>query len=185
MPSATPNELAAAIIECIDAGARVVNLSLGLAGPSTREEQYLAEALHHAVSRSVIVVAAAGNQGTIGSSALTRSSVGHSGRGLRPSGQTDERVEPGPLHRQARFERARRWHYQSRRRRTIAHPRRNERCGAVCDWRDGVAVVGISLCNRSANQAGRFGLLDAAGLGSATAGCCCGLQLMSTANARW
>ncbi len=71
MPSATPNELAAAIIECIDAGARVVNLSLGLAGPSTRGEQYLAEALHHAVSRGVIVVAAAGNEGTIGSSALT------------------------------------------------------------------------------------------------------------------
>jgi subtilisin family serine protease len=31
MPSATPNELAAAILDCIDAGARVINLSLGLA----------------------------------------------------------------------------------------------------------------------------------------------------------
>ena len=72
MPSATPKELAAAIIECIDAGARVINLSLALAQPSTRGEQSLEEALNQAVRRGVIVVAAAGNQGTIGSSAITR-----------------------------------------------------------------------------------------------------------------
>src|SRR5262245_26575246 len=34
MPSATPKELAAAIVECIDAGARIINLSLALAAPS-------------------------------------------------------------------------------------------------------------------------------------------------------
>jgi subtilisin family serine protease len=39
MPSATPLELAAAIIECIDFGARVINLSLALAQPSTKEER--------------------------------------------------------------------------------------------------------------------------------------------------
>jgi hypothetical protein len=50
MPSATPVELAAAIIACIDAGARVVNLSLGLAQPSTKGVQALEEALNHAVS---------------------------------------------------------------------------------------------------------------------------------------
>ena len=72
MPSATPQELAAAIIECIDAGARVINLSLALAQPSTKGEQSLEEALNQAVRRSVIVVAAAGNQGTLGSSAITR-----------------------------------------------------------------------------------------------------------------
>jgi subtilisin family serine protease len=72
MPSATPQELAAAIIECIDSGARVINLSLALAQPSTKGEQALEEALHQAVSRGVIVVAAAGNQGTLGSSAITR-----------------------------------------------------------------------------------------------------------------
>ena len=72
MPSATPQELAAAIIECIDDGARVVNLSLALAQPSTKGEQALEEALSQAVRRGVIVVAAAGNQGTIGSSAITR-----------------------------------------------------------------------------------------------------------------
>jgi subtilisin family serine protease len=72
MPSATPKELAAAIIECIDAGARVINLSLALAQPSTRGEQSLEEALNQAVRRGVIVAAAAGNQGTLGSSAITR-----------------------------------------------------------------------------------------------------------------
>ena len=72
MPSATPKELAAAIIECIDAGARVINLSLALAQPSTKEEQALVEALNQAVKRGVIMIAAAGNQGTLGSSAITR-----------------------------------------------------------------------------------------------------------------
>jgi subtilisin family serine protease len=72
MPSATPLELAAAIFECIDAGARVINLSLALAQPSTKGEQALAEALNLAAGRGVIVVAAAGNQGTLGSSAITR-----------------------------------------------------------------------------------------------------------------
>jgi subtilisin family serine protease len=72
MPTATPKELAAAITECIEAGARVINLSLALAQPSTKGEQSLEEALNQAVRRGVIVVAAAGNQGAIGSSAITR-----------------------------------------------------------------------------------------------------------------
>jgi subtilisin family serine protease len=72
MPTATPKELAAALIECIDAGACVLNLSLALAQPSTKGEQSLEEALNQAVRRGVIVVVAAGNQGTLGSSAITR-----------------------------------------------------------------------------------------------------------------
>src|SRR5438874_2437920 len=39
MPSATPQGLAAAIIECIDAGARVLNLSAALAQPSSKGER--------------------------------------------------------------------------------------------------------------------------------------------------
>ena len=70
-PSATPQELAAAIIECIDAGARVINLSLALTQPSLGERA-LEEALDQSVRRGVIVVAAAGNQGALGSSAITR-----------------------------------------------------------------------------------------------------------------
>jgi subtilisin family serine protease len=71
-PSATPKELAAAIIECIEDGARVINLSLALAQPSNKGEQSLEEALNQTVRRGVIVVVAAGNQGTLGSSAITR-----------------------------------------------------------------------------------------------------------------
>lgn len=72
MPSATPEELAAAIIETIEAGARVINLSAALAQPSPKGQRELEEALDHAARRGVIVVAAAGNQGAIGSSAITR-----------------------------------------------------------------------------------------------------------------
>jgi subtilisin family serine protease len=72
MPSATPQELAAAIRECIDAGARILNLSLAFAEHSTAGRQQLEEVLDHAVRRGVIVVAAAGNQGTLGSSTITR-----------------------------------------------------------------------------------------------------------------
>ena len=72
MPSATPQELAAAIRDCLDAGVRVINLSLALAQPSTKGEQMLESVLNEAVKRGVIVVVAAGNQGTLGSSAITR-----------------------------------------------------------------------------------------------------------------
>jgi Subtilase family/PatG C-terminal len=71
MPSATPQELATAFIACIDSGARVINLSLALAQPSAKGEGALEEVLNEAVRRGVIVVAAAGNQGTIGSTAIT------------------------------------------------------------------------------------------------------------------
>jgi len=72
MPSATPDELADAIIECVNAGARVLNLSVAVAQPSPNRERSLEEALNHAAGRSVIVIAAAGNQGSIGSSSITR-----------------------------------------------------------------------------------------------------------------
>jgi subtilisin family serine protease len=72
MPSATPLELAAAIRECVNAGARVINLSLALAQPSTKGEQALEEVLNQTLRRGVLIVAAAGNQGTLGTSSITR-----------------------------------------------------------------------------------------------------------------
>jgi subtilisin family serine protease len=71
-PSATPSELAQAILDCIDAGARILNVSAALAQPSLKSESALEEALDHAAIRGVIVIAAAGNQGTLGSTAITR-----------------------------------------------------------------------------------------------------------------
>jgi subtilisin family serine protease len=72
MPSATPTELAQAILDCIDAGARVLNVSAALANPSLKSELALQEALDQAAKRGVIVIVAAGNQGTLGSTAITR-----------------------------------------------------------------------------------------------------------------
>jgi subtilisin family serine protease len=72
MPSASPEDLAAAIIECVERGARVINLSVALPRVSPGGERDLEHALDHAARRGVITVAAAGNEGTIGSSAITR-----------------------------------------------------------------------------------------------------------------
>lgn len=71
MPSTTPLALAAAIINCIDQGARVINLSLGLARTSVPGERALEHAVGYAAKRGVKVVTAGGNQGIIGSSAIT------------------------------------------------------------------------------------------------------------------
>ncbi len=71
MPSATPEELAAAIVDTVNAGARVINLSAALLQPSGKGERELVQALDFAAARGVITVAAAGNQGTIGSSGIT------------------------------------------------------------------------------------------------------------------
>lgn len=72
LPAAQPGELARAIIATIDAGVRIINLSVALTEPSPNVEPELQAALDHAARRAVIVVAAAGNQGTVGSSAITR-----------------------------------------------------------------------------------------------------------------
>src|SRR5262252_1494979 len=64
MPSTSPEELADALIETIDAGARVLNLSAALAQPSVKGERRLEQALDYLAGRNALVVAAAGNQGT-------------------------------------------------------------------------------------------------------------------------
>lgn len=72
LPSAKPEALAEAILDCIRAGTRVLNVSAALAQPSVQGERALEGALDQAAKRNVIVVAAAGNQGTLGSTAITR-----------------------------------------------------------------------------------------------------------------
>lgn len=72
MPSAAVPELAAALHDAIGAGARIVNLSVGLAEAWSRAEPAVDDALEQAARRGVIVVAAGGNQGMLGSSAITR-----------------------------------------------------------------------------------------------------------------
>lgn len=72
VPNATVGELAAALREVIEVGARVVNLSAGLAEAASHAEPTLDQVLELATRRGVMIVAAAGNQGTLGSSAITR-----------------------------------------------------------------------------------------------------------------
>src|SRR5215211_5287307 len=72
MPSATPAELAEAIVECVEAGARVLNLSVAFAQASSLGERKLQEAFEYVAQKEVVIVAAAGNQGTLGSSAIIR-----------------------------------------------------------------------------------------------------------------
>jgi subtilisin family serine protease len=69
---AEPEELALAITDTVDAGARVINLSVGLPNPSARGVAELQRALDYAAKRGAICVVAAGNQGSVGGSALTR-----------------------------------------------------------------------------------------------------------------
>ncbi|MGD0702901.1 MAG: S8 family serine peptidase [Trebonia sp.] len=71
-PSASATELAAAVAECVDAGAWLINVSASFGQVSMLEQHELTSALDHAASRGVLVVAAAGNQGAIAGSALTR-----------------------------------------------------------------------------------------------------------------
>ena len=72
IPSATPDDLAAAIIDAVDAGARVLNISAALVQTSSKGQRELEEAFNYAARRGVIPVVAAGNQGTIGSTTMTR-----------------------------------------------------------------------------------------------------------------
>lgn len=72
LPRAYPVEIASAIVECVDAGTRLLNLSVALEEQSREADRKLKEALDYAERKKVIVSAAAGNQGLIGGSALTR-----------------------------------------------------------------------------------------------------------------
>ena len=72
MPAATPLELAAAILETVEAGARIINLSAALLQPTPTGVKKLQDSLDFAAARGALTVAAAGNQGTIGSSVITR-----------------------------------------------------------------------------------------------------------------
>ena len=72
VPLATPEELAAAIVECVTAGALVLNLSLSIVSPEPKASRAVERALDFTARRGVLVVAAAGNQGTLGSSCITR-----------------------------------------------------------------------------------------------------------------
>ncbi len=72
MPNTTPAQLAEAIVDTVKAGAKIINMSMGLEKTSLSRQRVIEEALNYAARRGVIVVAAAGNQGMLTSSTVTR-----------------------------------------------------------------------------------------------------------------
>ncbi|MEO5734327.1 MAG: S8 family serine peptidase [Rubrivivax sp.] len=114
-PSCEPEDLALAMVDCIRAGARLLNLSVGLLQARPSAVRVLEAALNLAARQSVLVLAAAGNQGMVGASALARhpavlpvaastangtiaslSNLGHSvgRRGLAAPGDSIESLAP-------------------------------------------------------------------------------------------
>lgn len=71
LPSASAEELSRAIFACMESGARLLNISAGLPRFSVANRGPLKEALDETSRRGVIVVAAAGNQGSLGSTSIT------------------------------------------------------------------------------------------------------------------
>lgn len=65
-PVVTPQNLASAISATISAGAKVINLSLGLADTALQDNPELRDSFDNAFRKGAIVVVAAGNQGRIG-----------------------------------------------------------------------------------------------------------------------
>lgn len=67
----TPSEVATAIVDCINAGARILSMSSALSGPLMSSQPELTAALNRAARAGVLVVAAAGNTPTVSATALT------------------------------------------------------------------------------------------------------------------
>jgi len=59
-------------MDCLESGANILNLSIALVGSSVRRENALADALDRCARQGAIVVAAAGNGGFVGGSAITQ-----------------------------------------------------------------------------------------------------------------
>lgn len=70
-PSASVEELAQAIVSTARSGAQIINISAAITQPFGKGDRVLSEAFDFTAKRGVLVVVAAGNQGTIGSSAIT------------------------------------------------------------------------------------------------------------------
>ena len=142
LPCATPEELAAAIVETIDADARILSLSASSLSLSSKGERDLQR--DYAAQRGVITVAAAGNESVVGSSSITRYPwvIPVAGCNLqgRPMGQTKLGNSIG----RAGSPRARGGDHEPWAGRRADHLRRHQRTYGVYYRKPGFAPVGIS-----------------------------------------
>ena len=90
LPNTDPAIVADQIVECVDAGARLLNISAAYVLASSAGDGRLRVALDHATSRGAIVVVAAGNYGRIAGSPL----VSH--HSVVPVASCDESGRPMP-----------------------------------------------------------------------------------------
>jgi subtilisin family serine protease len=74
MPAAEPDDLALAIVQTVQAGARIVNLSVGIPSTSSHVNSDLNRALDFAARHGALVIAAAGNQSFVGTTEITQHS---------------------------------------------------------------------------------------------------------------
>lgn len=65
-PVVTPQDLAQALIDLVNSGVRVINMSVGLSTPVTQEHPELSQACDDAFQKGVLLVGASGNQGHVG-----------------------------------------------------------------------------------------------------------------------
>ncbi|WP_306212868.1 S8 family serine peptidase [Actinoplanes sp. RD1] len=71
-PGASAGQLATAIVDLVVAGCRVLNVSAAFPGPSIGAGVQVRQALDFSMRRGALVVAAAGNHGSVTASVLTR-----------------------------------------------------------------------------------------------------------------
>ena len=154
VPNATVSELAAALLEVIEIGARVINLSAGVTEAALRTERALNHALDLASRRGVIVIAAAGNQGTLGSSVITPPSVGDSGRRLRSPQEASQGIESRRLNRPLRPRCTRRRNHESRSFRWPCQVQRQQRRRTLRHWDCRTSIVNVSPCKPGQNPLG-------------------------------
>lgn len=65
-PTSSPKELSDAIIEIVDAGVDLINLSIGISSSSIVKFHELQQAYEYAMQKNVLILGAAGNQASLG-----------------------------------------------------------------------------------------------------------------------
>lgn len=96
MPLVPASLLAAAIRDVTAAGADVLNLSVGAAFVSEQDQQAVAEACDAAARSGMLIIAASGNQGRIGSSPLFMHAAVIPVVAALPDGRPDPASNLGP-----------------------------------------------------------------------------------------
>ena len=151
LPTPKREELAAAIVDWVEAGAHVIRLSLGLSQLSGKPDPCVEDALDCVIRRSVIVLAAAGNMGVLESPAVTRHSwvipvVACDLRG-RPTSESNMGSSIGRHGFRAIA-------LPVQRGRVATHALRYERSRALCDGRDCAPLVGVPGATAAEIKAG-------------------------------